>query len=536
MKIILCFFLFLGWMVGMSVAQELSLHPLLRDGAVLQRDVPVPITGRAPAGAAVSLDWKDKTYATSADASGKWAILLPAMPAETQGQTLRVQSGNSSLQINHLLIGEVWLASGQSNMEWILAECPLQSAEAARATDPQLRFTTIPRTIAETPADTAPVVWHTATPESVLKFSAVAYFFARELRAELGVPVGIVASSFGGTPAEAWIPEDSFATDAQLAPAMQSRKNYPDEYRTLFQDYEKRKADHESREAAARRAGLPPPDPLQPPPPVGENPNLASVLWNGMIHPLLPFPIRGVIWYQGEANAGEPQKYEHLLSSLITTWRDKWRTHGGDFLRGWDRWRWNFHSLLTSPDFPFLVVQLTDFNYPPEGATGTSWSRLRDAQAAATDRLPSTGLAVTLGLGDAEDIHPQRKMEVGQRLARLARKIAYGQNLPCTGPILDSTKARKSEMEVTFRSFQGSLRTSDGKEPGPFTLAGQNRKFYPAHGRIDGKRIVLTSAEVPEPVFVRYAWSNRPENPNLIDESGLPARPFRTDPDPSPNP
>ena len=536
MKTVLFFLLSCGWINGMSFAQELSLHPLLRDGAVLQRDVPMPITGLAPAGAQVWLDWKNKTYTTSADTSGKWALLLPPGPAETQGQTLRVKSGTSSLQITNLLVGEVWLASGQSNMEWILAECVTQSAEAAKAADPLLRFTTIPRIIAETPAATVPVTWQAATPDSVLKMSAVAYFFARELRRELQVPIGIISSAFGGTPAEAWIPEATFDTNPKLAPAMQRRKTYPDEYPNLLRDYEQKKTAYEGQVAAARLAGLPPPFPPYPPPPVGKNPNLASVLWNGMIHPLLPFPIRGVIWYQGEANVGQPDIYESLLSSLITAWRAQWKHRGGDSLRGLDRWRWRFHSLLASPDFPFLVVQLTDFNFPPEGASGTSWARLRDAQAAVTDRLPSSGLAVTLGLGEAEDIHPQRKMEVGQRLALLARKIAYGQEVPCVGPILEAAQSKGEEMELTFRSVHGSLRTSDGKEPGSFTLAGQDRKFYPAQAKIDGTRLVLTGAGVPEPVFVRYAWSNRPENPNLTDDSGLPARPFRTDPDPSPAP
>ena len=524
MKPALFLLLFFGYQGGIAFAEKLSLHPLLRDGAVLQRHVPVPITGRALAGAAVSLDWKGKSYATSADASGRWAILLPAGSAETRGQTLRVKSGNSALQVDDLLVGEVWLASGQSNMEWILAECARQSEEAAGAMDPDLRFTTIPRTIAETPCNTAPVVWQTATPDSVPKLSAVAYFFARELRRKLRVPVGIVVSSFGGTPAEAWIPEATFTEDPKLAPALEKRKNYPDEYRKLLRDYE-------GRLAAARSAGLPAPAPLYPPPPVGENPNLASVLWNGMIHPLLPFPIRGVIWYQGESNAAQAEDYEHLLSSLITAWRAQWRDRGGESLRGLDWWRWSFHSLFASADFPFLVVQLADFNNPPEGANGTSWARLRDAQAAVTDRLPSTGLAVTLGLGEAEDIHPQRKMEVGERLALLACNIAYGQDLACTGPVLESAEIKEGKVELVFRAVQGSLRTSDGKEPSCFTLAGEDRKFYPAHAKIDGKSIVLTSVDVPKAAFARYAWSNRPENPNLTDDSGLPSRPFRTDPD-----
>jgi sialate O-acetylesterase len=231
-----------------------------------------------------------------------------------------------------------------------------------------------------------------------------------------------------------------------------------------------------------------------------------------MVSPLLPYPICGVIWYQGEANAKRAEKYEVLLSSMIGAWRKAWKLG----------------------DFPFLLVQLADFNNDPEGATGTSWARLRDAQTAVADKVPRCGVAVTLGLGDAEDIHPQRKMEVGQRLALLARQIAYGQDVPCTGPILETAKANGLEMELTFRSVQGSLRTVDGQTPGPFSIAGKDLKFHPATARINGGRVILSSPEVAEPSLVRYAWSNRPENPNLTDESNLPARPFRTDPDPKP--
>lgn len=495
-----------GW------AQELSLHPLIKHGAVLQREVPLSLKGQAKPGAEVSVEWQDEVFKGKADSNGKWSVLLPTGPTKEQGQNLRVRSGAESLQITNLLVGEVWLASGQSNMEWILKSCAVQSAEAARAEDPLLRFVTIPRSIADQPAETVPVAWQSATPESVLKLSAVAYFFARELRRELKVPVGIISSAYGGTPAESWTPEATLAADALLSPALEKRKSYPSEYPKLLAEYEKKKPDYDATVAAAQAAGTKPPPKLNPPQPVGNNPYLASVLWNSMIFPLLPYPIRGVIWYQGEANAKRAEKYETLLSSMITAWRKSWN-------RG---------------DFPFLIVQLADFNNDPEGPTGTSWARLRDAQTAVADKVPQCGVAVTLGLGDAEDIHPQRKMEVGERLAKLARKIAYGQDVPCSGPVLQMAQSTGKEMELTFQSVHGSLQTSDGRKPGSFSLSGKDCKFYPATARIEGRRVVLSSPEVSEPAFVRYAWSNRPENPNLTDDSKLPARPFRTDPDPKP--
>jgi sialate O-acetylesterase len=520
--------------IGIGWTENLALHPLLKDGAVLQRNVPLPVTGRAGPGAKVTIGWKGQSHAGSADASGKWSVLLPAGPAESQGQTLRVQSGKDSLTITNLLVGEVWLASGQSNMEWILKNCTVQSAEAAGAEDPQLRFVTIPRAVAEQPVEAVPVAWQSATPESVLKLSAVAYFFARDLRKELKVPVGIISSAYGGTPAESWTPEETLAADPRLSPALEKRKNYPAEYPKLLAEYEQKRPAYEASVAAAKAAGTKPPAKLNPPQPVGNNPYLATVLWNSMISPLLPCPIRGVIWYQGEANAKRAEKYEHLLGSMIEAWRNRWASRARESVRGLDRFRWWLHSWRASPDFPFLIVQLADFNNDPEGSAGTSWARLRDAQTAVADKVPRCGVAVTLGLGDAEDIHPQRKLEVGQRLAKLARKVAYGQNIPSSGPVLQNARSAGKEMEVTFQSVHGSLRTVDGAEPGSFSLSGKDGKFYPANARIEGLGVILSSPEVAEPIFVRYAWSNRPENPNLTDESGLPARPFRTDSDPKP--
>lgn len=534
MKAFFLYTLILEIFLGIGWTQNLSLHPLIKDGAVLQRDVPLPVTGRAEPGTKVIIEWKGQSHTGSADPSGKWSVLLPAGPAESQGQTLRVQSGKDSLTITNLLVGEVWLASGQSNMEWTLEKCAVQSAEAAHASDPGLRFTTIPRAIAEQTMETVPVVWQTATPESVLKLSAVAYFFARDLRKEFKVPVGIISSAYGGTPAESWTPEETLAADPLLSPALEKRKNYPAEYPKLLADYEQKKPAYEAAVAAAKATGTKPPAKLNPPQPVGNNPYLASVLWNSMISPLLPYPIRGVIWYQGEANAKRAEKYEHLLSSMIGAWRNRWASRTRESMRSLDRFRWWLHSWQTSPDFPFLIVQLADFNNDPEGAAGTSWARLRDAQTAVADKVPRCGVAVTLGLGDAEDIHPQRKMEVGQRLALLARRIAYGEDISCNGPVLEAAKANGKEMELTFRSTQGSLRTADGQEPGSFYVAGKDLQFHPAKARIDGSRVILSNPEVSAPAFARYAWSNRPENPNLTDGSGLPARPFRTDPDPKP--
>jgi sialate O-acetylesterase len=218
-----------------------------------------------------------------------------------------------------------------------------------------------------------------------------------------------------------------------------------------------------------------------------------------------------VIWYQGESNAYRADVYEKLLTGMIGSWRKAWGLG----------------------DFSFLIVQLADFNYNEEGAgaAGIKWAQLRDAQSAVADHVPQTGLAVTLGLGDPENIHPIRKMEVGERLALWAKKIAYGKDVVCQGPVFDSVKYSGGEITVLFRPLTGGLKTSDAKEVGGFAVAGSDKQFKPAHGKLEKNQVILKSAEVANPTFVRYAWCNRPADANLTDESNLPARPFRTDTD-----
>jgi hypothetical protein len=384
-----------------------------------------------------------------------------------------------------------------------------QSVEAEKAADPLLRLVGISHSPSREPSDSVKISWNLGTKDSALNFSAVGYFFGRELRRDLKVPVGVIQSAVGGTPAEAWTPIEFLQAEPDFAKAVKDREEYSNWYPRLLEKYEKEKPAYDLAVAEAEKTGAKPPKKLRPPNPPEKNPNLASVLWNGMIHPLVPYPICGVIWYQGEANAYRAEAYEKLLTGMIGAWRKAWG----------------------QGDFPFLIVQLADFNYNEEGGAGTTWAKLRDAQSAVADHVAKTGMAVILGLGEPGDIHPQRKMEVGQRLALLAKKIAYGQEVDGNGPIYQSVDFSAGQTKVVFRDVSGSLKTTDQKEVGGFAVAGSDKQFKPAQARLEKNQVILKSAEVASPAFVRYAWCNRPADANLTDESNLPARPFRTDSD-----
>jgi sialate O-acetylesterase len=510
MNQIFFFSLFLGLFCS-ELRGELTLHPLIGDHAVFQRDMPFPVIGKADPKSEVVVQWQGKDFKAKAGADGKWLARLDPSPANEKGQILRVTSGTNSIEVSDILIGEVWLASGQSNMEWKLKQIGAQSLESEKAEDPLLRLVGISHSPAHDPSDSVKTTWNLTTKGSALNFSAVAYFFGRELRKDLKVPVGLIQSAVGGTPAEAWTPLEFLKSDAAFAKAVNDRDEYPNWYPKLVAKYERDELAYNLALKEAEKTGAKLPKKPRAPHTPDKNPNLASVLWNGMIHPLVPYPIRGVIWYQGESNAYRADVYEKLLTGMIGSWRKAWGLG----------------------DFPFLIVQLADFNYNEEGAgaAGIKWAQLRDAQSAVADHVPQTGLAVTLGLGDPENIHPIRKMEVGERLALWAKKIAYGKDVVCQGPVFDSVKYSGGEVTVSFRPLTGGLKTSDAKEVGGFAVAGSDKQFKPAHGKLEKNQVVLKSVEVANPTFVRYAWCNRPADANLTDESNLPARPFRTDTD-----
>jgi sialate O-acetylesterase len=491
-------------LVVSAMQAEVVLAPLFTDHAVLQCEKPVPVWGRAGGGEKIKVTFRGQNLATAAAADGRWGVTLAPLAATAEGADLTV-AGSNTLTLHDVVVGEVWLASGQSNMEWPLAKARDAEREIAAASFPLIRHIRIDHAIAEQPADFARTGgWQSASPATAGAFTAVGYFFARDLHRKLGVPVGIINCSFGGTPIEAWMSAAALrgtavfaAIDARwqqnLAEFPERQARYPAEYAAWLAAEEKAKAAHTKNPVPWPRRV-----------PIGPGtPYALSGLFNGMIVPLQPWALRGVIWYQGESNSQRAGEYAELLPALIRSWR-----------AGWGR-----------DDLPFLFVQLANFA-DPDDPTGRNWAHLREAQARAL-ALPATGMAVTIDIGDAKDIHPTNKQEVGRRLALIAKAAAYGLATDHMGPTFTSATPEKAALRVRFAHVATGLVAHD-QPVQSLELAGADKIFHPATAKIERGMLLVSSPAVPEPVAVRYAWSNAPVA-NLCNGSGLPAAPFRSD-------
>ncbi len=471
---------------------------------VLQRGRPVPIWGWADPGEPVDVELAGESglvaraQATGA-ADGRWRVALP--PLEAGGPfTLRVR-GRNTLTVQDVLVGEVWLCSGQSNMEWELRDAIDGARHVAAAHDPSLRLLLVPQDPAGRPRDDADLAWQACEPETAEGFSAVAYFFGRELRERLGVPVGLVDAAWGGTAIEPWTPPEGFAAVPSLAGLSEQVARAEGEYAAALAP----RLDELDAWAAAAAAALADGTPVPPRPELPEHPlrseKQPTGLWNGMVAPLRPFALAGALWYQGEQNIDDGALYHDKLVGLIEGWRRAWG----------------------QGDFPFYFVQIAPFRYE----TGPfALPELREAQRA-TLALPQTGMAVTTDVGDLDDIHPRDKQTVGHRLALLARGRTYGeQGLVDSGPLPGALSAEDGGLRVRFTSVGSGLQTRDGLPPDAFELAGADGVFVPARGRIDGASVLLSADAVPSPRAVRFGW-HQESRPNLVNREGLPASPFR---------
>ena len=438
---------------------DVSLHPLFSDGAVLQRGTDVPVWGTAADGEAVTVRIQGKT-ASANTAGGRWRVVLSDLRAG--GPFELTVSGANTIRIRDVHVGEVWVCAGQSNMALPLAACEEPQAAIAASANPQLRFFNVPMTGAREPLDTVPGSWQECGPATVSAFSGVAYYFGRDLQKALGVPVGLIHASVGGTPAETWMSRKTLESGAP-APAPPAG------------------------EAADG------PLPLDAP----------SAYYNGMIAPLMPFAIRGVVWYQGESNCVRAYEYRFVFEALIRNWREDWK-------RG---------------DFPFLFVQLASWDPGPQ--CGTVVAELRDSQLAVARKVRNTAMAVITDAGDAQDIHPKKKEPVGARLALAARAVAYGERIVYSGPLYKSMTMEKNGIRLAFDPLGGGLVARGGALTG-FTAAGPDGAFVPATAEIRGDGVVVTAPGLSNPVAVRYGWANFPDG-NLFNQEGLPASPFRTD-------
>ncbi len=439
------------------------------DCMVLQRETPVPVWGRSAPGEKITVVFGGQKKTSAADAAGKWSVKLDAMPANAEGREMTVTGKDGEVKFSDILVGEVWLCSGQSNMEKPLGAQPGQRPtfnvdnEIAAANFPQIRLLKVKRTGAGKPADDVQLAapWTVCSPQTIdkIKFSAAGYFFGKKLHTELNVPVGLIDSTWGGTRIEPWTAPEGFAS----VPALTGAKG--------------------------------------------------SALYNAMIHPIVPFAMRGVIWYQGESNmpdAREKISYAEKMTALVQGWRQVWQR-----------------------DLAFYYVQIAPYLYhlrtPLRYASPEDAALLREAQADAM-RLPHSGMVVTTDLADdVFDIHPRNKKDVGERLARWALAKDYGKkDVVCSGPVFSKMKIDGNRAVLSFDNVAGGLESKAGKPLTWFTVAGEDGVFWSAKAEIKGETIVISSPKVPAPKAVRFAWDEAAQ-PNFYNKAGLPAVPFRTD-------
>ena len=483
-----------------AAAQALKVPAIIGSNMVLQQGAAVPVWGWAAPGEQVTVKFRGQSKQATAGADGKWMAKLdpldPAAPAR-----MTIEGKGTTIELDNVLVGEVWLCSGQSNMEWRLRQSQLAEKFSAEAKYPSIRFFTVRKANRDEPVTDVEGQWVECTPEEALDFSAVGYHFGRNLHQSLGVPVGLINSSWGGTPVEAWTAKRYVEKDPEQKKLLEAYPQRVAEAQRRREQFAEAMAAHREAVAKAKAEGKPAPQAPRPPGNVGPGP---TQLYNGMIAPLVPFAIKGAIWYQGESNAGNAMGYRRQFPAMIRNWREDW-----------------------GYDFPFLFVQLANFMQRNEQPEESSWAELREAQLM-TLSLPKTGMAVIIDIGEANDIHPRNKQDVGARLALSAEKVAYGRDVVHSGPIFDSMKVEGDKVRLTFKHTGGGLAAKDGQPLKGFAVAGEDRRFAWAEAKIDGNTVVVSSAVVPNPVAVRYGWANNPEA-NLYNKEGLPASPFRTD-------
>ncbi len=494
---------FVALVAPLSAVAEVRLPTLFTRSMVLQREAEIPVWGWAAAGEKVVVTLADKSVETVAGEDGAWSVKLAAMPAGGP-HTLTV-AGSNTIVVEDVLIGEVWLASGQSNMnmpiDWGVFG-PAGSAELkqglAEADLPNFRMFLVDRAIAGQPADDVRGSWVVCKGNNILKWSAVGYFFGRELHGELGVPVGIIKSAVGGTPVESWMNRNALI---EAVPELATSIEQWDRNVANFSEeaYQQELKAWQEKAAKAAADGKPAP---RKPVRATENAWRPNCLYNGMISPLSPYAIRGVIWYQGESNAHAAERYRTTFPMMIKSWRAEWG----------------------QGDVPFLFVQLANFREQAAEPVESKWAELREAQTS-TLNLPNTAMAVTIDIGEANDIHPKNKRDVGLRLALAAKKLAYGKDIVYSGPMLKSSSVEGGKVRLTFNHVGGGLVARSGALKG-FALAGADGVFHWAEATIDGAAVIVQSDKVASPTALRYAWADNPEC-NLYNAEGLPASPFR---------
>ncbi|MEJ6580361.1 MAG: sialate O-acetylesterase [Akkermansiaceae bacterium] len=464
---------------------DLKLPPIIGNHMVLQQKQANPIWGWDDPGTEITVTFAGQTQTAKAGKDGRWEVKLEALPASAEPRTMTVKGG-SEITVEDILVGEVWLCSGQSNMQWDINGA--YGAELARlaADNPQIRLISVPQTGTQELKTDFNGSWQASNADTAGQFSAVGYYFGKTLHEALGVPIGLIDNAWGGSSAEAWVQREVFDADKRF-----------EAYGNAWRQKEEKiaqaiKAQTEVDQGLANEM---------------QNQHRPGNLYAGCLNPVIGYGIQGAIWYQGESNAGRADQYNDLMTLMITSWRKDWQ----------------------QGDFPFYFVQLADFMDETADPVQDGWAALREAQTRTINEVPNTGQAVIIDIGAANDIHPREKREVGERLARWALAKDYGKQINYRSPEFKAMEVSGGKAILTFDHVGGGLKTADVNGVKGFAICGEDRVWKKANGMIVGKdQIEMTSTEVSAPVAVRYAWSNNPIC-NILTHEGLPLTPFRTD-------
>ena len=435
-------------------AAEIKTHGLFTDNMLLQRDRKVAVWGTTDKTDKVSVTFGEQTV-TATPENGKWKAEFAPLTASSKPRDLVINQGDQTLTKKNVLVGDVWLCGGQSNMQWEIHQSAGAAEAVAAGKNPNIRLFTVPRKGSPEPGNDVGGSWAEATPESVKTFSAVGYYFGRDLQKAVDVPIGLISSNIGGTTAERWMSKDAIDSNPEIKDMKPTQ---------------------------------------------GRND-----LYNAMIAPLAPFGVKGAIWYQGESSADRPYDYRHVLAGMIKSWRDT-------FGQG---------------DFPLFIVELAPFTPIVKDPVDQEWAVVRESMQWVANKVPHVDTVSIVDVGDERDIHPQKKQPVGERLARAARAMAYGEKITPAGPEFDSVTFQGDKAIIKLKNVGSGLEAKGGELQG-FTIAGEDKKFYNATAKIEGDTVVVTSDKVPAPKAVRFGWANFPVV-NLWNKDGLPASTFRTD-------
>ena len=497
-----------------ALTASIRLPAVIGNHMVLQQDTPIKIWGWAEQGEVISVVFGNQHAQATAGKKGFWEVVLGAMKARKEPMKMTISGTMSQgVMLDDILLGEVWVCSGQSNMEWEMRRIYSPIPEIQRADYPQIRLFHVPRKTSAYPLEDVEAEWEICSPETIRDFSAVAYYFGRELRQKLGVPVGLISTRWGGTRIEPWTPAAGFRSAPELQDILEKMEPEDQKYRIELKKHLPEQKDWLNAVETALSEGKQ----IPPQPEIPIHPHRYTqapmALYNAMVHPLVRFAIRGAIWYQGEANRNDGPIYEKKMEALINGWRSVWGLG----------------------DFPFYYVQLAPYNYgyllDDEESDALDFYLLPliwEAQLQAL-KIPNTGMAITTDIADLYDIHPKNKYDVGRRLSLWALAKTYGKkDLVYSGPLYRSMSVEGNKIRIRFDHVGAGLISLDGWPLSWFIISGQNRTFYKARAEIDGDSVVVWNKKVSVPVAVRFGW-NQLATPNLANKEGLPASPFRTD-------